>query len=111
MIAGTFEFSEKAEDLYNALPKRVKLADYRANGNKPLNPAQKALSLYKNARSINVSKAIKNLIADEAGDRVIGAFSQRANRITQHPYWRRPAGPQAGNRYWTRSPHATLIGE
>ena len=91
--------------MYNALPNSVRRRDFIDNGFKPLNPAQQALSLYRNTDKIDAMQALKNIALDEVGDRVIGAFSKAANRITKNPHWDGPFGVQVGNRWRGPNPY------
>lgn len=93
------EGKDATNAVYDALPQRIKLADWRNNGYKPLSVTQKLKSLYVNAKSIDMSKAAYNLAANEFQDRTIGRFAKGARTITKNPYWRRPVGPQSGDRF------------
>lgn len=74
---GATEVADAIDAIWDALPARVR-AQYSRYG-EPSNK-WKAIAIYRNLNSLNVSEAMQNLVVNQIVDAVVGRVAGRANR-------------------------------
>jgi len=93
---GITETDDAINAIFQALPDKYKFR----NGHRINTIQGKAAAIVQHFDKISWSQAAKNLIANHLADKYIGKASRALTQATRNnPYWRSPAGPQAGSRY------------
>ena len=93
---GITETDDAINAIFQALPDKYKFR----NGHRINTIQGKAAAIVQHYDKISWSQAAKNLIANHLADKYIGKASRAMTQATRNnPYWRSPAGPQAGSRY------------
>lgn len=87
------EASDFIGSVYEALPRRLKIAEYKKRGRQP-NPAEKLEIIYRNIGSLDLGKALGNIVANEVEDRAIGKFGKALGQASANAG--RPIGYGAG---------------
>lgn len=72
------EFKDFMDAFWWALPKAVRVEEFRRNGYKRLRPDQEWAAVYRHLDKVDGLKAINNLLQNEIGDR-IGGYAGRLN--------------------------------
>jgi len=91
------ELIDLLDSFYDALPWDIRKRYLRKGG---LTPQEKLRILYEHWNMISPIELMKNVIKNEAEDRLIGGIGKRIKQATKkNPYWVSPRGPQAGGRW------------
>jgi len=91
------ELIDLLDSFYDALPWEIRKRYLRKGG---ITPQEKLRILYEHWDSISPIELMKNVIKNEAEDRLIGGIGKRIKQATRkNPYWVSPRGPQAGGRW------------
>lgn len=87
------EAGDFIDSFYEALPRRTKIAEYNKRGRQP-NPLEKLDIIYRNIGSLDLGKALGNVVANEVEDRAIGKFGKALGQASANSG--RPIGFGAG---------------
>lgn len=74
------EVVDVIDAIYAALPGKIRHADWRANGFKPVTTADKFQSIYRNIQQLNVPRAFINVLKSHYQDEIQGRVSRRLQK-------------------------------
>lgn len=87
------EANDVLKELYEALPRSIKIKLYRKNGRQPT-AQEKALAIYQNMGDLDLPKALTGILQNHYEDKIIGYFGSQLGKASKASG--RPIGYAAG---------------